>query len=45
MDHDALSPAQRSDALARMASEVFDVVVIGGGVTARGSRWTRRPAG
>lgn len=36
MAHDALSPAQRTDALARMASEVFDVVVIGGGVTGSG---------
>ena len=34
-DH-ALSPAQRADALRRMEGEVFDVVVVGGGVTGAG---------
>jgi glycerol-3-phosphate dehydrogenase len=33
---DALSPAQRAAALARMETEVFDVVVVGGGVTGSG---------
>ncbi len=33
---DALSPAQRAHALTRMESEVFDVAVIGGGVTGAG---------
>jgi glycerol-3-phosphate dehydrogenase len=32
-----LGPEQRRDALARMASETFDVVVIGGGVTGAGA--------
>ena len=36
MPFDALSPAQRADALARMDAELFDVVVIGGGVTGAG---------
>jgi glycerol-3-phosphate dehydrogenase len=31
-----LSPAQRTAALARMRDEIFDVLVIGGGVTTRG---------
>ena len=33
---DALSPTQREDAVARLATEQFDVVVIGGGVTGCG---------
>jgi glycerol-3-phosphate dehydrogenase len=33
---DALSPAQRAAALDRMEAEVFDVLVIGGGVTGAG---------
>ncbi len=32
----ALSPTQRTEALARMRHEVFDIVVIGGGVTGAG---------
>jgi glycerol-3-phosphate dehydrogenase len=32
-----LGPAERRRALARMADELFDVVVIGGGVTGAGS--------
>ena len=36
MSFDALSPAQREAALARMETEVFDVVVVGGGVTGSG---------
>ena len=36
MPFDALSPAQRAAALSRMESEVFDVVVVGGGVTGSG---------
>ena len=36
MPFDALSPDQRTHALDRMAHEVFDVVVIGGGVTGAG---------
>ena len=36
MSFDALSPAQRADAVARMSTEVFDVVVVGGGVTGCG---------
>lgn len=36
MSFDALSPAQRTHALNRMESEVFDVAVIGGGVTGAG---------
>ncbi len=32
-----LGPEQRSGALARMASETLDIVVIGGGVTGAGA--------
>ena len=36
MDHGALSPAQRTEALARMAEDELDVVVVGGGVVGAG---------
>ena len=36
MDFDRLSPDQRAHALRRMETEVFDVVVIGGGITGSG---------
>lgn len=36
MHTDALSPAQRARSLARMRDQVFDIVVIGGGVTGCG---------
>ena len=37
MEASALGPRQRTESLARMASETFDVVVIGGGVTGAGA--------
>ena len=36
-DSTRLGPQQRAEALKRMASESFDVVVIGGGVTGTGT--------
>jgi glycerol-3-phosphate dehydrogenase len=36
-DRSALNPAQRTRHLAEMASDVFDVVVVGGGVTGAGA--------
>ena len=35
-DHSRLGPDQRRAALARLADEIFDVVVIGGGATGTG---------
>jgi hypothetical protein len=39
-----LGPPERQAALARMAEEVFDVVVVGG-VTGSARRWTPPPVG
>ncbi len=36
-DRSRLGPSRRADDLARMATEVFDVVVIGGGITGTGA--------
>src|ERR1700709_1863646 len=36
MDHVSLSPESRDAALARLESETFDVVVVGGGVVGTG---------